>query len=144
MGDTSVILIDILDCPGYTEGLKAELSGQTDKPMQTIIYTHGHPDHRDRRFSGYRGRGDCLCPTKEYVKIIKGCTKKAAAGTKTSAAALPVRIIPSERHPPALLSLSSGSAQDCRQLGQREYVHPTENRWHRFQRSSQWFLPGQR
>ena len=78
------------------------------------------------------------------MKIIKGCTRKAAAGTKTSAAALPVRIIPSERHPPALLSLSSGSAQDCRQLGQREYVHPTENRWHRFQRSSQWFLPGQR
>ncbi len=45
-----MILIDILDCPGYTEGLKAELSGQTDKPMQTIIYTHGHPDHRKGAF----------------------------------------------------------------------------------------------
>ena len=46
VGDTSVILIDSLDCSGYAEDLKAELKGLTDKPVRTIIYTHGHPDHR--------------------------------------------------------------------------------------------------
>lgn len=46
VGNTSVILIDALDCPGYAEDLKAELRRLTDKPVRTIIYTHGHPDHR--------------------------------------------------------------------------------------------------
>lgn len=46
IGNTSVILIDALDSPGYAEDLKAELAGLTDKPVRTIIYTHGHPDHR--------------------------------------------------------------------------------------------------
>ena len=46
IGDTSVILIDALDSPGYGEDLKKELREITDKPVKTIIYTHGHPDHR--------------------------------------------------------------------------------------------------
>lgn len=46
IGDTSVILIDALDSPGYAADMMAELAGLTDKPVRTIIYTHGHPDHR--------------------------------------------------------------------------------------------------
>lgn len=46
VGDSSVILIDALDSPGYAEDLRTELAGLTDKPVETIIYTHGHPDHR--------------------------------------------------------------------------------------------------
>ena len=46
IGDTSVILIDALNSPGYGEDLKKELREITDKPVKTIIYTHGHPDHR--------------------------------------------------------------------------------------------------
>lgn len=46
LGETSVILIDALDSTGYGEELKAELARLTDKPVRTIIYTHGHPDHR--------------------------------------------------------------------------------------------------
>lgn len=46
LGDTSVILIDALDCDGYANDLKTELKKITDKPVKTIIYTHDHPDHR--------------------------------------------------------------------------------------------------
>lgn len=46
IGDTSVILVDALDSPGYAEDLKKDLQEITDKPVETIIYTHGHPDHR--------------------------------------------------------------------------------------------------
>lgn len=46
VGDTSVILIDALDCTGYAKDLREELGNLTDKPVRTIIYTHGHPDHR--------------------------------------------------------------------------------------------------
>ncbi|MBP1919870.1 alkyl/aryl-sulfatase [Youngiibacter multivorans] len=45
-GDTSVILVDTLDSDECAEDLKAELLKITDKPVKTIIYTHGHPDHR--------------------------------------------------------------------------------------------------
>ncbi len=46
LGETSVILIDALDSTGYGEELKEDLARLTDKPVKTIIYTHGHPDHR--------------------------------------------------------------------------------------------------
>jgi alkyl sulfatase BDS1-like metallo-beta-lactamase superfamily hydrolase len=46
IGDTSVILVDTLDSDECAEDLKAELLKITDKPVKTIIYTHGHPDHR--------------------------------------------------------------------------------------------------
>ena len=46
LGETSVILIDALDSTGYGEELKEDLARLTDKPVKTIIYTHGHPDNR--------------------------------------------------------------------------------------------------
>ena len=42
-GDTSLILSDCLE---RAERLKKLLAEQTGKPVKTIIYTHGHPDHR--------------------------------------------------------------------------------------------------
>lgn len=46
IGDTSVIIVDATDSPGYAEGVKTEIATLTDKPITTLIYTHGHPDHR--------------------------------------------------------------------------------------------------
>lgn len=46
IGETSVILIDTLDSDYRAEALKAMIAEHTDKPVKTIIYTHGHPDHR--------------------------------------------------------------------------------------------------
>lgn len=46
IGDTSIILVDALDCDGYAKDIKTELQKITDKPVKTIIFTHGHPDHR--------------------------------------------------------------------------------------------------
>ena len=46
IGDTSVILIDTLDTDQRAEELKAVIAEYTDKPIKTVIYTHGHPDHR--------------------------------------------------------------------------------------------------
>ena len=45
-GDTSLILIDSLDSDQRGERLKSLLAEWTSKPVKTIIYTHGHPDHR--------------------------------------------------------------------------------------------------
>ncbi|MDP4159181.1 MAG: alkyl/aryl-sulfatase [Bacillota bacterium] len=45
IGETSVILIDTLDTDYRAEALKDIIAGHTDKPVKTIIYTHGHPDH---------------------------------------------------------------------------------------------------
>ncbi len=46
IGETSVILIDTLDSDYRAEVLKSIIAGFTDKPIKTIIFTHGHPDHR--------------------------------------------------------------------------------------------------
>lgn len=46
IGDTSIILVDTLDSDIRATKLKEELKKITDKPVKTIIYTHGHPDHR--------------------------------------------------------------------------------------------------
>lgn len=46
IGDNSIILIDALDSDVRAEGLKKELVKITDKPVKTIIFSHGHPDHR--------------------------------------------------------------------------------------------------
>lgn len=46
IGDTSIILVDTLDSDVRAMKLKEELKKITDKPVKTIIYTHGHPDHR--------------------------------------------------------------------------------------------------
>lgn len=45
-GDTSIILVDTLDSDVRAAKMKAMIAEQTDKPVRTIIYTHGHQDHR--------------------------------------------------------------------------------------------------
>lgn len=44
--ENSVILVDTLDTDVRAENLKKLIADITDKPVKTIIYTHGHPDHR--------------------------------------------------------------------------------------------------
>lgn len=46
IANTSVILIDTLDSDVRSVKLLNEIRKYTDKPVKTIIYTHGHPDHR--------------------------------------------------------------------------------------------------
>lgn len=46
IGDNSVILVDTLDSNEYAQNLNEDLKKITNKPVKTIIYTHGHPDHR--------------------------------------------------------------------------------------------------
>ena len=46
IGNTSVILIDTLDSDMYAKDLLSDLKTITNHPVKTIIYTHGHPDHR--------------------------------------------------------------------------------------------------
>ncbi|HWV23765.1 MAG TPA: alkyl/aryl-sulfatase [Thermomicrobiales bacterium] len=46
IGNESVILIDTLDTDARGEKLAHIIANKTDKPVKTIIYTHGHPDHR--------------------------------------------------------------------------------------------------
>lgn len=46
IGDDSCILIDTLDTDARARRLREEIGRLTDKPVKTIIYTHGHPDHR--------------------------------------------------------------------------------------------------
>lgn len=43
---SSVILIDTLDTLERGQRLSAYCKEQTGKPVKTILYTHGHPDHR--------------------------------------------------------------------------------------------------
>ena len=45
-GDTSLILVDTLDSDERAEKMKALIAQWTAKPVRTLIYTHGHPDHR--------------------------------------------------------------------------------------------------
>lgn len=45
-GHHSLILIDTLDTDERAEILKERLKEYTDKEVETIIFTHGHPDHR--------------------------------------------------------------------------------------------------
>ena len=45
-GETSLILIDCLDSDKRAARLRSILEEQTHKQVKTIIYTHGHPDHR--------------------------------------------------------------------------------------------------
>ncbi|MEG0367048.1 MAG: alkyl/aryl-sulfatase [Coprobacillus sp.] len=46
IGDHSVILVDTLDSDQRALRLKEEIKKITDKPVKTIIFTHGHPDHQ--------------------------------------------------------------------------------------------------
>ncbi len=46
IAENSVILIDATESPDTLEEVLAELAKITDKPVETLIYTHVHPDHR--------------------------------------------------------------------------------------------------
>lgn len=46
IAEHSVILIDTLDSDVNAQDMRKELEAITDKPVKTIIFTHGHPDHR--------------------------------------------------------------------------------------------------
>jgi alkyl sulfatase BDS1-like metallo-beta-lactamase superfamily hydrolase len=46
IGNESVILVDTLDTDVRGARLANLIAERTDKPVKTIIYTHGHPDHR--------------------------------------------------------------------------------------------------
>lgn len=50
-GNTSVILIDTLDTDVRAEKLKKLIADLVGKPVKTIIFTHGHPDHRGGAFA---------------------------------------------------------------------------------------------
>ncbi|CAN5459098.1 alkyl/aryl-sulfatase [soil metagenome] len=45
IGNESVILIDTLDTDVRAAKLASIIAEKTDKPVKTIIFTHGHPDH---------------------------------------------------------------------------------------------------
>jgi alkyl sulfatase BDS1-like metallo-beta-lactamase superfamily hydrolase len=45
VANESVILIDTLDTDDRAKQLAAVIAAKTDKPVKTIIFTHGHPDH---------------------------------------------------------------------------------------------------
>ena len=44
-GDTSLIIVDTLESTGAAKQLLADIRRQSDKPIDTIIYTHSHRDH---------------------------------------------------------------------------------------------------
>lgn len=46
IAEESVILIDTLDSFERGQALLNVIQDKTEKPVKTIIYTHGHPDHR--------------------------------------------------------------------------------------------------
>ena len=45
IADQSVVLVDTLDTDARAARLASVIAEKTDKPVRTIIYTHGHPDH---------------------------------------------------------------------------------------------------
>ena len=45
-GKSSLILVDTLDSSYRAKIMKEDIEKITKKPVKTIIYTHGHPDHR--------------------------------------------------------------------------------------------------
>lgn len=45
-GETSLILVDTTESPDVARTVMDDVRTYTDKPVKTIIYTHGHPDHR--------------------------------------------------------------------------------------------------
>lgn len=45
VGETSLIVVDTLESTGAAEVLLADLRQISDKPIETIVYTHSHRDH---------------------------------------------------------------------------------------------------
>ena len=57
-GRTSVILVDTLDTLERGQKLLEIIRSRTEKPVKTILYTHGHPDHRGGAEVFLKGRRD--------------------------------------------------------------------------------------
>lgn len=70
-GRTGVILIDTLDTLERGRRLLEIVRSRTDKPVKTIIYTHGHPDHRGGAgaFSGTEPEIIAFAPA---IPLLKG------------------------------------------------------------------------
>lgn len=45
-GNDGVIIVDVLGSPAAAKEVQSAFAEITDKPIEAIIYTHGHPDHR--------------------------------------------------------------------------------------------------
>ena len=53
-GRTSVILVDTLDTLERGQKLLEIIRSRTEKPVKTILYTHGHPDQPGRSRGVFR------------------------------------------------------------------------------------------
>lgn len=78
IGDTSIILVDTLDSDARGERLKAELKNIADKPVRTIIYTHGHPDHRGGA-GAFKDTVEEIIAFKPKGAVLDGYDRLAAA-----------------------------------------------------------------
>lgn len=82
IGNSSVILIDTLDSNEYSQDLLNDLRKYTDKPVKTLIYTHGHPDHRGGAGTFRDTVEEVIAftpsktPLKYYEKIDEGLRKR--------------------------------------------------------------------
>lgn len=75
-GETSVVLVDTLDTVERGQRLRNLIEEKTGKPVRTILYTHGHPDHR----GGAAAFADCspeiiafspLVPVLDRTEVIQ-------------------------------------------------------------------------
>lgn len=72
-GDTSLILIDALDSDERSKRLLADLNETFHKPVKTIIFTHGHPDHRAGAGSFGETNPEVICfaPQRPVLKYME-------------------------------------------------------------------------
>ena len=78
IGETSVILVDMLDSDERAKRLRAELVTITNKPVRTIIYTHSHPDHRGGA-GAFRDTVEEIIAFKARTEPLDGYGRIAAA-----------------------------------------------------------------
>lgn len=73
IGDHSVILVDTLDSTEYAQDLLNDLRKYTNKPVKTLIYTHGHPDHRGGAGTFRESVEEVICfaPIKKSLKYYE-------------------------------------------------------------------------
>lgn len=70
-GDTSVILVDTLDTQERGQRLLEFIWKTTGKEVKTIIYTHGHPDHRGGA-GAFAGSNPEIIAFKPAVPMLAG------------------------------------------------------------------------
>ncbi len=66
-GATSLIVIDATESPDTARAIMEEVRTFTDKPVQTLIYTHGHPDHRG-------GAGAFRATVRDVIAMVPAVT----------------------------------------------------------------------